>query len=165
MTPLTTKAAEVLAGLVAIEHDPHDHSREYIPLPGGWEIQTKGAGSSYRLLDKKTSERHLILTGKDWMGLQAFFTRFAREVFEASRQVPEPASLSPGSTGEAEGCSPISDEPLEALSHARTTAANDDTSKPGTVERKRHCQRLAAMQSATAEIVKLRALLSAAGER
>lgn len=74
-------------------------------------------------------------------------------------------ALSPGSTGEAEGCSPISDEPLEALSHARTTAANDDTSTPGTVERKRHCQRLAAMQSATAEIVKLRALLSAAGER
>ena len=74
-------------------------------------------------------------------------------------------ALSPGSTGEAEGCGPISDEPLEALSHARTTAANDDMSKPGTVERKRHCQRLAAMQSATAEIVKLRAMLSAAGER
>lgn len=74
-------------------------------------------------------------------------------------------ALSPGSTGEAEGCGPISDEPLEALSHARSKAANDDTSLPGTVERKRHCQRLAAMQSATAEIVKLRALLSVEGLR
>lgn len=71
--------------LYEIEHDPHDHSREYIPLPGGWEVQTKGAGSSYRLLDKKTKERFSILSGKDWAPLQAFFTRFAHEVFAASR--------------------------------------------------------------------------------
>lgn len=25
----------------AIERDEHDPLREYIPLPGGWEIQTK----------------------------------------------------------------------------------------------------------------------------
>jgi hypothetical protein len=74
--------------LGAIEHDPHDHSREYIPLPGGWEVQTKGAGSSYRLLDKKTGERHAILSGKDWQGLQAFFSRFARELFQACRATP-----------------------------------------------------------------------------
>ena len=74
--------------VVEIEHDPHDHSREYIPLPGGWEVQTKGAGSSYRLLDKKTGERHAILSGEDWQGVQAFFTRFAHEVFAACRNVP-----------------------------------------------------------------------------
>ena len=31
--------------------------RHYIPLPGGWEIQTKGRGSSFRICDIKTGER------------------------------------------------------------------------------------------------------------
>ncbi|KPH74072.1 hypothetical protein AE618_25985 [Bosea vaviloviae] len=52
----------------------------------------------------------------------------------------------------------ISDEPLEALAYARTTAANDDMTKPGTIERQRHCDRLAAMQAASDEIVRLHAL-------
>lgn len=30
-----------------------DYERDYIPLPGGWEIQTKGKGSSFRLCDPK----------------------------------------------------------------------------------------------------------------
>lgn len=32
-------------------------TRFYIPLPGGWEIQTKGSGSSFRICDTKTGER------------------------------------------------------------------------------------------------------------
>lgn len=31
--------------------------RDYIPVPGGWEVQTKGTGSTLRPLDKKTGER------------------------------------------------------------------------------------------------------------
>lgn len=58
----------------------------------------------------------------------------------------------------------ISDEPLEALAYARTTAANDDMTKPGTIERQRHCDRLAAMQAASDEIVRLRALSAPASK-
>lgn len=45
--------------LPPIERD-EDMDRTYIPLPGGWEIQTKGRGSAFRLLDTKTGERHAI---------------------------------------------------------------------------------------------------------
>jgi hypothetical protein len=34
--------------------------RTYIPIAGGWEIQTKGTGSSFRICDTKTDERFLI---------------------------------------------------------------------------------------------------------
>lgn len=54
-------------------------AREYIPLPGGWEIQTKGTGSSYRLCDTKTGERHNIL-GNDLPTTQNFMTRAAKEI-------------------------------------------------------------------------------------
>lgn len=56
-----------------------DGPREYIPLPGGWEVQTKGTGSSYRLLDKKSDERHAILCNEAPF-VQDFFTRCAKEV-------------------------------------------------------------------------------------
>jgi len=75
----------VVAPVEAIENDKDDPTREYIPLPGGWEIQTKGKGSSYRLLDKKTGERHLILAG-DAPFVQEFITRMAKEI-NASAQV------------------------------------------------------------------------------
>lgn len=72
-------------GVIEIETDSLDPTREYISLPAGWEVQTKGAGSSYRLLDCKNKERHLILSGKDWMKTQAFFTRMAKEINLACR--------------------------------------------------------------------------------
>jgi len=37
-----------------------DFDRMYIPLPGGWEVQTKGKGSSFRICDTKDGERLLI---------------------------------------------------------------------------------------------------------
>jgi hypothetical protein len=70
--------------LPQIEQDEHDPSREYIPLPGGWEIQTKGRGSSYRLCDTKTGERHNIL-GADAPFVYDFVTRMAKEVHAAAR--------------------------------------------------------------------------------
>lgn len=54
-------------------------SREYIPIPGGWEIQTKGSGSSFRLCDTKTGDRLNILGGDGPMA-QDFVTRMAKEV-------------------------------------------------------------------------------------
>lgn len=74
-----------LAPVEPIESDKDDPTREYIPLPGGWEIQTKGKGSSYRLLDKKTGERHIILAS-DVPFIHAFVTRMAKEI-NASAQV------------------------------------------------------------------------------
>lgn len=93
-------------------------------------------------------------------GANPLARRLAEELSDAAILAYESAKQK----GEAEGWRSISDEPLEALAHARTTAANDDMSNPGTVERERHCQRIAAMQSASEEIVKLRAMLSAGGE-
>lgn len=65
--------------LPPIETDPSMPSRQYIPLPGGWEIQTKGTGSSYRLLDTKSGERYSIL-GAEPEFIRDFITRMALEI-------------------------------------------------------------------------------------
>jgi hypothetical protein len=47
---LTPARAEDVKRLVeAIERD-EDYDRTYIPMPGGWEVQTKGKGSTFRLV-------------------------------------------------------------------------------------------------------------------
>ncbi|TCK28008.1 hypothetical protein EV667_2004 [Ancylobacter aquaticus] len=84
------------AALPPIEMDPDMPGREYIPLPGGWEVQTKGTGSSYRLLDRKTGERRLILC-HDPGFIHDFVTRMAREVHAASIDSP-PATGGEGQT-------------------------------------------------------------------
>ena len=48
--------------LPPVERD-EQFDRTYYPLPGGWEVQTKGKGSTFRLCDTKTGERHAILGG------------------------------------------------------------------------------------------------------
>ena len=48
------------APLPPIERNEH-MDRDYIPLPGGWEVQTKGKGSSFRLCNTKTGERDLVI--------------------------------------------------------------------------------------------------------
>lgn len=62
-----------------IETDEHDPTRQYIPLPAGWEIQTKGRGSSFRLLDRKTGERMSILLNDGQPGHE-FVIRMALEI-------------------------------------------------------------------------------------
>ena len=47
------------AALAPIERD-EDMDRTYIPLPGGWEIQTKGNGSSFRIADTKRDNRYAV---------------------------------------------------------------------------------------------------------
>lgn len=51
-------------------------NREYIPLPGGWEIQTKGGGSTFRICDP-TGERLAI---PDSPYLHEELTKMARDV-------------------------------------------------------------------------------------
>jgi hypothetical protein len=70
---------------LAIERD-EQMDRDYIPLPGGWELQTKGKGSTLRLLDKKTGERN-PLPLPDF--IVEFIERMAREVNAASNVQPK----------------------------------------------------------------------------
>lgn len=71
-----------------IETDPHDATREYIPLPAGWEIQTKGRGSSYRLLDRKTGDRRAILCNDGEHGRE-IVTRMAHEINDSMQKLVE----------------------------------------------------------------------------
>lgn len=48
---------------------------------------------------------------------------------------------------------------IEKLSYAITTASNDDTSEPRSEKRKRHVQRIDAMNEAIDEISRLRTAL------
>lgn len=61
--------------LPPIERD-EAYNRDYIPLPGGWEIQTKGKGSSFRICDTNTGKRWLVMDEH----LHAMLEQMAREV-------------------------------------------------------------------------------------
>jgi hypothetical protein len=74
---LLSRAATTQAG--EIERDK-DYNRDYIPLPGGWEIQTKGRGSSYRICDTKSGERVNVTDER----LHDFLTRMALEIRAAA---------------------------------------------------------------------------------
>ncbi len=50
---------EAVPALPPIERD-EAMERDYIPLPGGWEMQTKGNGSTFRLCDTKTGQRWIM---------------------------------------------------------------------------------------------------------
>jgi hypothetical protein len=58
--------------LPPIERD-EEMDRTYIPIAGGWEIQTKGKGSSFRICNVKTHERMLVADEY----LQGWLTRMA----------------------------------------------------------------------------------------
>lgn len=71
--------------LPKIDYDA-DMDRYYIPMPAGWEMQTKGKGSSFRLCDTKTGERYHVTD----TFLQQALEQMAREMHEASKQVSLP---------------------------------------------------------------------------
>lgn len=73
-------------GTLTIERD-EQMGRDYIPLPGGWEVQTKGNGSTFRICDTKTGDRMPIPLPDR---ILAFLERMAREV-NAAAQSPAPA--------------------------------------------------------------------------
>ena len=54
--------------------------RDCIPLPGGWELQTRGRGSTLRLADAKSGERHPLLEPDHVVD---FIERMAGEVHRA----------------------------------------------------------------------------------
>lgn len=61
-----------------------DMDRTYIPMPGGWEVQTKGKGSTFRLCDTKSGDRWPILDSH----LHEALERMAREVRSALASAP-----------------------------------------------------------------------------
>lgn len=82
MTDEQTKAGAVLP---PIEHDA-DYDRYYIPMPGGWEVQTKGKGSTFRIANSITGERFAIF---EQPFLFENLERMAREI-HAAASTPQP---------------------------------------------------------------------------
>lgn len=56
------------------------YNRDYITMPGGWEVQTKGKGSSFRVSDA-TGEHRLLIPPSPY--LHETLTKMAREVHAA----------------------------------------------------------------------------------
>jgi hypothetical protein len=82
-----------------IEANKFYKDRFYIPLPGGWEIQTKGGGSSFRICDTKSGQR-LPITPQPY--LYETLERMGREIhaaWVALASRPQPAR---GEVSEAE---------------------------------------------------------------
>lgn len=70
--------------LVPVERD-ESCDRTYIPLPGGWEVQTKGKGSTFRICDPSGSR----LPIPDSPYLHETLERMAREIHTAVAAAPE----------------------------------------------------------------------------
>lgn len=60
-----------------------EYDRDYIPMPGGWEIQTKGRGSSFRLAEPDDSR----LAIPDSPYLRETLERMARDINAAWRRM------------------------------------------------------------------------------
>lgn len=70
--------------------------RTYIPIPGGWEIQTKGHGSSFRICNTKTHERDLI-TDERLHGVLTTMALETRAAYEKATAPPDaPGEVSDG---------------------------------------------------------------------
>lgn len=72
-------AVDVVSLVGPIERDDA-YDRDYIPLPGGWEIQTKGLGSTFRIAGPQDDDR---LPVPDSPYLHDTLTRMARDIHAA----------------------------------------------------------------------------------
>ena len=70
---------------VPIEHDAQ-YERDYIPMPGGWEIQTKGKGSTYRICGP--DDERLAIPSSPY--LHDTLTQMARDVNAAWAKLAAP---------------------------------------------------------------------------
>lgn len=86
------KAAEE-GELPAVEHDK-SHDRYFIPLPGGWEVQTKGKGSTFRIAHD-SGRRWMVLDEQlhEPLTAMAYVVRQAISADRASRQVANKAGV------------------------------------------------------------------------
>ena len=107
---LSTRPAESVAqggALPPIERD-EEKNRDYIPLPGGWEIQTKGNGSTFRLQGPKDGD-HMPVTDPY---VPEMLVRMAHDIRAAcptpatgsgGEDLPEPWALYIGKRQDADG--------------------------------------------------------------
>lgn len=78
--------------LTPIEYD-QAMQRTYIPLPGGWEIQTKGTGSSFRIAHAQSRQRWIVMDDRLHEPLEAM-ARDVRNAYNAARtSAPEGAPV------------------------------------------------------------------------
>ena len=80
-----TEAALAKREAVALIERDEGMDRDYIPLPGGWEVQTKGKGSTFRVCDTKSGRRWPI-HNEEYGFNHAEWERMAREIHAASQQ-------------------------------------------------------------------------------
>jgi len=74
-----TSAEDAVRALVRpIERD-EDYDRTYIPLPGGWEVQTKGRGSPFRIVGP--DKFRLLIEDRPY--LHETLERMARDIHDA----------------------------------------------------------------------------------
>jgi hypothetical protein len=86
-------------GAVALPIDyDKDYDRYYIPLPGGWEVQTKGRGSSFRIANTKANER-LNIPPSPY--LYELLERMAREIHAAVNTQQPSAPEGSSASGDA----------------------------------------------------------------
>ena len=75
--------------LQPVEADDFDLLRNYIPLPNGWEIQTKGKGSTFRLCKVNADgsyERWMVLDDKLHQPLEQMATDLRAHVEQLERE-------------------------------------------------------------------------------
>lgn len=73
--------------LAPIDHDAA-YNRYYIPLPGGWEVQTKGGGSSFRIADTKHGGDRFLVPDSPY--LHEHIERMARQIHAACSKPAAP---------------------------------------------------------------------------
>lgn len=88
-TAVLEQPAGAAAELPPIDYD-RDMDRTYIPLPGGWEIQTKGKGSTFRIAHIPSRTRWMVLADELHEPLEAL-ARDMRNALADRRQRKEAA--------------------------------------------------------------------------
>jgi hypothetical protein len=104
-----TPADAVGAGdLPPIEYDK-DMDRTYIPLPGGWEIQTKGKGSTLRIAHVPSKTRWMVLEDDLHEVLEAM-ARDTHAADRAQRKQADGAVTDYGTPAEPTSAQPAGDD-------------------------------------------------------
>lgn len=104
--PADAAQGAVADGYRPIETDA-EMGRHYIPLPGGWEVQTKGNGSTFRICDP--NDEHMPITGHRFEHEE--LERMARAVNAEWLKLTTHPQAAPA---QGDGCWPATKEEMEA---------------------------------------------------
>lgn len=79
--PQPIQSEDARDAALPIDHDA-DMDRYYIPVHPDWEIQTKGKGSSFRIANRKTGDRWLVMDSQ----LHGMLEQMARDIHAAMQK-------------------------------------------------------------------------------